>query len=353
MSLPLSCTVTNPRVGILLVNLGTPNSHKPSDVFHYLNEFLTDKRVLDFNWFKRQLLVRGFIVPLRYRNSAKLYRQLWTGEGAPLLIHGKAVTAKLQDALGEQYKVVLAMRYQNPSIPDGLEELIKAQVEEIIVFPLFPQYSSSTTGSVHQKVMESVKNSEVIPNMRFVNSYPDHPSLIDAFCDRVSQYTLAKYDHILFSFHGLPVRYLQKGNPSGVCSTENCCKNLNKNNQFCYKAQCFATAKALIERLALKEGDFTICFQSRLGKEPWISPYTSDILKIRAEKGDKNILVLCPAFVCDCLETTCEITHEYGKEFKDRGGEALQLVEGLNSHPTWISALKTMILEQTSKCFNK
>ena len=343
----MSQSESNPRIGVLLVNLGTPRSYKKGDVFHYLNEFLTDKRVLDFNWIKRQFLTRCVIVPFRYKQSAELYRQLWTAEGSPLLVHGETVSNKLQDVLGDQYKVVLAMRYQYPSISDGLEILRKALVEEIIIFPLFPQYSSATTGSVHQKVMECVKEWETIPKMNFVNSYPDHPSLIEAFSDRMKQYSIDEYDHILFSFHGLPKRYLQKADTSQMCLTKQCCDHLTRNNRFCYKAQCHATARALALKLGIREDNYTICFQSRLGREAWIEPYTSDVLKFRAEKGDKRLLVACPAFVCDCLETTCEITHEYGKEFKDRGGEILQLVEGLNSHPTWITALKTMILEQS------
>lgn len=330
--------------GILLVNLGTPDSHSKADVFRYLNEFLTDGRVIDFPWLRRQLLVRGIIVPFRYRQSAKLYRHLWTEEGSPLLVYGKAVQEKLQTSLGDQFKVSLAMRYQNPSISSGLEELKQARVKELIIFPLFPQYASATTGSVHQKVMEHVKNWEVIPKLTFINSYYDHPAFIEAFCQRGQQYPLSAYDHILFSFHGLPERQLRKADCGKQCLTSDCCKKINAVNQFCYKAQCHATALAIANTLNIPSNRYTICFQSRLGKDPWIQPYTSDVIESCAKQGYKKLLVFCPAFVCDCLETLTEISVEYQAFFKEKGGEELQLVEGLNTHPAWIQALHTIVM---------
>jgi ferrochelatase len=332
--------------GVLLVNLGTPDSYHPSAVYRYLNEFLTDERVIDMSWLRRQILVRGVIVPLRFRQSAKLYRRLWTPEGSPLLVHGRDVESKLQAALGDSYHVVLAMRYQSPSIEQGLEKLRGKQVEELIVLPLFPQYASATTGSVHQKVMEKLQRWEVIPKLVLINQFCDHPKMIEAICARAKQHRLDSYDHILFSFHGLPERQIRRADPSGKCLTPNCCQASCSAKQFCYKAQCYATARALVERLSLRETDYTVCFQSRLGRDPWLQPYTSSVLENLAEKGMKRILVFCPSFVCDCLETTCEISLEYGEEFKKRGGEELQLVEGLNSHPAWIEALQSLVTER-------
>jgi ferrochelatase len=264
--------------GLLIVNLGTPISYKPTAVFRYLNEFLTDPRVIDLPWMRRQFLVRGFIVPSRYRQSAEQYKHLWTDEGSPLLLHGQAVQEKLQLLLGSSFKVALAMRYQFPSIKDGLEELRKKIVEEIIILPLFPQYASATTGSVHQKVMESLQNWQVIPKLIFINHYYDHPLLIEAFYERSKQYQMSSYDHILFSFHGLPERQIRKADPIGSCLSSHCCQALCQDNRFCYKAQCYATARAIATRLGLQEKNYTICFQSRLGKEPWIQPYLSDVL---------------------------------------------------------------------------
>ena len=337
---------SNKLKGVLLVNLGTPRSHKPKDVFRYLNEFLTDPRVIDIPWLQRQFLVRGFIVPSRYRQSAELYRRLWTENGSPLLVHGQAVEQKLQLSLGSDYHVVLAMRYQSPSIGEGLEKLRQKNVDEIVILPLFPQYASATTGSVHQKVMESLQTWQIIPKLIFINHYFDHPFLLEAFCARAKQYHMTSYDHILFSFHGLPERQIQKADSLGKCLSNQCCQALCQHNRFCYKAQCYATARGIAEGLKLDVKKYTICFQSRLGKDPWIQPYLSDILSSCVRQGHKRLLVFCPSFVSDCLETTCEITYEYGDKFKKLGGEELQLVEGLNSHPAWIDALHALVLEQ-------
>ncbi|WP_075882565.1 ferrochelatase [Candidatus Protochlamydia sp. W-9] len=335
----------NQRTGILLVNLGTPKTPRLKDVYRYLNEFLTDGRVIDLPWLKRQLLVRCIIVPFRYKQSSMLYQKLWTAEGSPLLVHGIAVQTKLQMILGESFQVELAMRYQNPSIEEGLERLKLANVKEIVIFPLFPQYASATTGSVHQEVMKHLQQWQNIPTLTFINSYPDHPGLVGAFCERAKQYDLSIYDYFLFSFHGLPERQIRKGDSTGKCLTENCCQVICSDNAFCYKAQCYRTAKAIASKLRIKLEQYTVCFQSRLGKETWIQPYTSDLLKDCLAKNRKKILVFCPAFVCDCLETTCEVSIEYAEEFKHLGGDTLHLVEGLNSHPVWIEAIKTIIQE--------
>lgn len=331
------------RTGVLIANLGTPNSPRPKDVHRYLKEFLLDRRVLDYPWLKKQLLVRGFIVPFRYKQSSLLYKKIWTDEGSPLLVHGKGLENKLQAALGENFVVALGMRYQNPSIEEALHTLQNAHVNQIIVAPLFPQYASATTGSVHQKVMESVKDWYNIPKMTFINNYFDHPGLINAFFERSKQYSIDSYDHILFSFHGLPERQISKSDPCQTCLKNGCCATAA--NKFCYKSQCFSTALAIAKQLKIDQSRYTICFQSRLGKEPWLQPYATDEIKKCVEKGWKRVLVYCPSFVCDCLETTFEITHEYGNEFKKHGGEILQLVEGLNVHSIWVEGLKQIIMD--------
>lgn len=327
------------KKGLLLINLGTPLTPQPKHVYRYLNEFLTDGRVIDLPWLKRQVLVRGIIVPFRYKASAHLYQKIWQKEGSPLLIHGLSMQNKVQELLGNKFEVCLSMRYQTPSIEEGLAKLQKDYLSEIIILPLFPQYASATTGSVHQKVMECVKKWTVIPKLTFINSFPDHPGFIKAFCDRGKQYDLKSYDHILFSFHGLPERHIRQADCSNTCLKENCCQKLQNTNQFCYKAQCYATARAIAKGLNIREEAYTICFQSRLGSDPWIQPYTSDIIQQCAEKKMKRLLVFCPAFVSDCLETTCEISIEYADLFRNLGGEELQLVEGLNDHPNWIKAI--------------
>lgn len=325
------------KKGILLVNLGTPRTPHPRDVYRYLIEFLTDPRVIDFPWLKRQLLVRGLIVPLRYKASAKSYQTIWTEKGSPLLMHTENVKNKLQEALGLDYKVEIAMRYQEPSIERGLQALKEAQ--QITVLPLFPHYASATVGSVHEKVMKTLAKWETIPKIRLIDHYYDHPTLIQAFAERGQQYPLQEYDKVLFSFHGLPVRQLKK-----VCQVKpGCCDKLCSQNRSCYAAQCYQTAHLIANELQLPAEKYQIAFQSRLGRDPWIEPFTNDTLKTWASQGIKKVLVFCPAFVSDCLETLQEIGIEYASEFKHLGGERLDLVEGLNDHPKWIQTLREMI----------
>lgn len=340
---------SQPRTGVLLVNLGTPDSPDPKDVKRYLNEFLTDKRVIPLPWLKRQLLVRRIIVPRRYKESAESYSTIWTDEGSPLMVYGERVKKALQGSLGDQYQVELAMRYQNPTIEAALERLEAQDVSSLIILPLFPQYASATTGSVHQKVMELIKDWLVIPDVSFINSYPTYAPMIEAFCERGRRADVGKYDHVLFSFHGLPESQLRNANKFGHClSKPGCCETLCRKNASCYSAQCYATAHAIAEGLKLSTDQYSVCFQSRLGKEPWIQPYASDTIQARQKAGDKTLLVFCPAFVCDCLETIEEIGMQYAEEFVEAGGERLDLVEGLNDDPSWVEALAQLVRERES-----
>lgn len=332
------------QTGILLVNLGTPDSAKPRDVKRYLNEFLTDERVIDMPWVKRQFLVRGVIVPSRYRQSARAYQAIWTDEGSPLKVYGYRVQKALQKHFGKNFSVELAMRYQNPSIGSVIEGM--RGVQHLIVCPFFPQYASATTGSVHQKIMEHISRWEVIPKVTFINHYFQHPSLIKAFCAQARHFCLENYDHILFSFHGLPQSQLCKADRQNHCFKKaDCCQKISASNWECYSGQCYATCRALATALNLSEDRFSLAFQSRLGKEPWLQPYTSEIISKLARQGKKRMLVFCPSFVCDCLETIFEIGVEYAAEFKHAGGERLDLVPGLNDHPEWIKALADIVEE--------
>ena len=332
------------KKGILLVNLGTPDAPTRGAVYTYLKQFLTDGRVIDIPWLQRNLLVRGIIAPFRSGASAKLYQKLWTKDGSPLKIYGERLAQGVQELLGEAYEVELAMRYQNPSIASALDKLLAKQVSEIIVFPLFPQYASASTGSVHEEVMRLLSKKQVIPVVKMVNSYYDNPGMIDVFVDNAKKYDLNAYDHILFSFHGIPQRQMKKADACNHClKTEDCCSTISIKNQFCYSAQCHATGHAIAVKLELDKNQYTICYQSRLGNDPWMQPYTSDIIEERAEKGNKRMLVFCPAFVADCLETTIEISTEYKELFIEKGGKELDLVESLNDHPMWIKAVKEMV----------
>lgn len=334
------------KTGVLLVNLGTPDSFTPRDVYRYLIEFLTDPRVIDKPWLMRQLLVRGCIVPFRYRQSARSYKEIWTAGGSPLKMYGFLTKDALQIFLGENFLVDLAMRYREPSIAQSLQFFKQAGVQKIVVLPLFPQYASATTGSVHQKVMEIVSKYSVIPEMIFVSQYAEHPGLITAFKAAATGYHLHEYDHIIISFHGLPQSQILKADRHGHClKTADCCSQLSACNWDCYSAQCYATARALVQALELTREKYSVVFQSRLGRDPWLQPYFSKELENLAHRGHKKILVFCPSFVCDCLETIYEIGVEYAAEFKRAGGDRLDLVPGLNDHSAWIEALASIVIE--------
>jgi len=335
----------NFKTGVLLVNLGTPDSPSVPHVRKYLREFLMDKRVIDIPFLSRWLLVNLIIAPFRAPRSAKVYQKLWEERGSPLLFHSADVLNKLTDILDDTYVVELAMRYQSPSIASALKKLTKHPLKKIIVLPLFPQYASATTGSVHDKVMEELMKWQVIPEIKFVSRFFEEKKFIEAFARLAEKYIKkTKFDHILFSYHGLPERQIYKGSFNGYCQlNEECCGNYQEKNQHCYRAQCFETSRLLAEKLNIRKDHYTVCFQSRLGKDPWIRPYAEDVIKRLAFEGTKNILTFSPAFVADCLETTIEVGEEFRDYFYDAGGEHWQLVEGLNSSDLWVECVIEII----------
>ena len=335
------------KTGVLLINLGTPDSPSTSDVRKYLSEFLNDPRVIDIPYISRKILVNLFIVPFRAPKSAKLYKQIWTDKGSPLLIYGEELKEKLQEELGDEYMVDFGMRYQKPSINSALERLKKQKVSKIKVVPLFPQYASSSTGSTIQKFMELVSKWEVIPSMEIINSFCNYPPFIDALAKVAEKYNPDNYDHIIFSYHGLPERQILKASDhygGSYCKLDKCCNKLNSNNQYCYRAQCHETTRLLAAKLNIPSNKYTVSFQSRLGRDPWIKPYSDHLIIEKAKEGSRKLLVFSPAFVADCLETIYEIQKEYLGLFREHGGEELQLVPSLNIHPEWIKALKAMIV---------
>ncbi len=337
------------KTGVLLVNLGTPDAPTKAAVWRYLRQFLLDARVIDFPWLPRNLLVRGIILPFRTGSSTRLYQQLWTPDGSPLKVYGERLAAGVQQELGNGYVVELAMRYQQPSIEAAIDRLMGQQVQEIVVFPMFPQYASATIGSVHEQVMRVLAKKQVIPGLRFINSYHDYEPMIEVFAENGRQLGIENYDHVLFSYHGLPQRQLRKADTCNHClKSADCCQVFSEKNQFCYSAQCHATTAALVKKLGLKKGGYTTCFQSRLGRDPWVQPYTSEVIEERQQHGDKQLLVFCPAFVSDCLETTIEISVEYREEFLEKGGERLDLVPSLNDHPRWVQAVADFIRKESS-----
>jgi protoporphyrin/coproporphyrin ferrochelatase len=339
------------KTAVLLINLGTPDSPSVKDVRKYLFEFLNDPRVIDIPAIARFILVNLIIVPFRAPKSSKIYKDLWTNnglpdgrQGSPILFYGRSVQEKLQQSLGSSFDVYLAMRYKNPSIDDVLSIIYKKNYEKIIVIPLFPQYASASTGSVIDKVMKLISGWWVIPEVKFISQYYDTPGFINTIVERAKKHQINEYDHVLFSYHGLPVRQVDKVYKDGtLCEKHNCETEINETNQFCYKATCYATTRLIVEKLNLPREKYTVCFQSRLDKK-WLEPFADKVIIEQAKKGAKKLLVFSPAFVADCLETLIEIGEEYQKLFEEHGGEKVQLVESLNDHPMWIETLKNLVM---------
>lgn len=330
--------------GVLIVNQGTTDSPKTGDVRKYLREFLMDGRIIDIPAIPRFLLVNGIIAPFRAPKSAKEYAKLWEDRGSPLKYTGEDVRDMLQASLGEDYKVVLGMRYQSPSLESALQELKDANAAKIIVIPLFPQYASATTGSVSQKVNDIVGKWQIIPSITHINQFLEHPKFIEAFAENGRKMIAEKdYDHIIFSYHGVPERHIKKGSVGNQCQLGSCCNSFHERNRFCYRAQCFHTTRLLVKALGLKEGEYTTAFQSRLGKDPWVQPYIDEELKKLPAKGIKKVLVFSPAFIADCLETTLEVGEEFKEEFIEAGGEVWDLVPSLNTSTTWVECLEDLV----------
>ena len=333
------------KTAILLLNLGTPDSPGRWDVACYLSQFLNDPRVVDLPWLVRKILVNCFIVPFRSGSSAKLYQAIWDKEtGSPLLMHTLALQQKLQAAVGEGITVEMAMRYKKPSMETVLEKMRLEGYHKIIVFPLFPQYAASSTGSALQRFMEIVSQWWVIPEIKIVSQYFDNEDFIDCLVNRGKQYDLSQYDHIIFSYHGLPERQVDKVYNDGLlCKDHDCENSLTDSNYYCYKAACYQTTKAVVERFGLAPESYSLSFQSRLNGK-WLTPFTDKVIEELAAKGAKKLLVFSPAFTADCLETLHEIGTEYQALFHKYGGEKIQLVESLNSGDDWVAAIKKMAL---------
>lgn len=332
------------KTAVLLINLGTPDSPSVSDVRSYLSQFLNDPRVIDIPWLLRKMLVNLVIVPFRAPKSAKVYQKLWTANGSPLLFYSERVRDLLQKEMPATHDVFLAMRYKNPSIPDVLEKIRRNNYNRIVIVPMFPQYASASTGSAQEEVMRVVSKWWVIPELKIISQYYDRPLYLQGYVERAKKYNLSEYDHVLFSYHGLPERQVDKVYDDGLCADHNCEIEITEENKFCYKAACYATTRMLAERIGIPSEKYTVCFQSRLDKK-WLTPFSDEVVRNCANQGMKKILVFSPAFTADCLETIIEIGEEYQEIFTHHGGEKVQLVESLNDHPLWIQCLKELALE--------
>ncbi len=340
------------RSGFLLVNLGTPDSTSTPDVRRYLREFLSDPRVIDINAVKRWLLLNLIILPSRPRQTAHAYRKIWTARGSPLLFHGQDLVGKIRKALGEEIQVELAMRYQNPAIAASLEAFRENGVDEIIVFPLFPHNSSAAWGSAIVKVFEEAGKVWNVPAIQVVPPYYGHPAYIDAVAT-VARPILddMKPDRVVMSYHGLPERHCLKSDASRgrhCLQSSSCCDTIVRANRNCYRAQCLATSRALAERLDLDDGAWEVTFQSRLGRSPWIRPYTDIRVNELARSGVERVAVFSPSFVADCLETLEELEIQAKQDFTAHGGKELRLIPSLNSEDAWVRAILEITKETTA-----
>jgi ferrochelatase len=329
--------MSSSHLGVLLVNLGSPDSPSVRDVRRYLAEFLMDPRVIDLAWPLRTLIVRGFILPFRPKQSAEAYEKIWTPAGAPLVLTSRAVQAELERVL--EMPVELAMRYRLPTPAEALRNLLARGVTEAALVPLFPHYAMSSFETAVVHVQQTRARVAPSLNLRVAKPYFEDPAYLRALAASVAAPLAQPYDHLLLSFHGIPERHLRKSDPTGChcLAHADCCDTPGPALPTCYRAQCFRTAAGLA-RLARPKA-WSVAFQSRLGRDPWLKPYTDEEIRRLAGAGVRRLLVLCPAFVADCLETIEEIGLRGKETFREAGGEELTLIPCLNERPEWIEAL--------------
>ena len=338
------------------MNLGTPDDPKPAAVRRYLRQFLSDPRVLDINAVGRAALLNLVILPFRPQKSAEAYEKIWTERGSPLMFHSQDLVVEVQRRLGADWSVELAMRYQSPSIESALGRFRARGVDRIVVFPLYPQYSSASTGSSVEEVFRVAGQLWVTPSLSFVEPFYDAPAFIRAVAARGKPVLDAEQpDHVLFSYHGLPERHMRKADDTGAhcLATESCCDEMIGANRNCYRAQCYATTRALAKALGLGPDDHSVSFQSRLGRTSWIRPYTDVVLTELAKAGKKKVVVFSPAFVADCLETLEELAIRADADFRRDGGERLTMVPSLNATPEWADAVVELVEAQAGRCLPK
>jgi ferrochelatase len=324
---------TDRRIGVLLAQLGTPDAPTPAALRRYLAQFLSDSRVVERNRVLWWFILRLFVLPRRPRHSAALYRRIWSPAGSPLLVISRSQALALEAELNrndpERFKVALGMRYGSPSIASALRELRAWGANRLLLFPMYPQYAAATTGSTYDEVFRHLSTLRFVPALRVVPPYYAHRAYIDALAQSVREATTRlprPPDKIVISFHGIPQRFVDSGDP--------------------YASHCEATARSLAARAGWENGTCVMSYQSRAGRELWLTPYTDETLVDLARTGVRHVTVICPGFVADCLETIDEIGHVGLEQFRAAGGETLQLVEGLNDRPCWIAAMTEIALEQ-------
>lgn len=335
------------KKGILLVNLGSPKSTSVEDVKEYLDEFLMDEKVIDYRWFFRALLVRGIILKTRPQKSAEAYKTVWTDEGSPLIVITQKIQQKLQQLV--DIPVEIGMRYAEPSIQSGIQKLVNQGVTDIVLFPLYPQYAMSTTETVVDKAEEVRKRFFPKVNIKYIPPFYNRDLYIDCLAESIREKLPEQFDALQFSYHGVPERHIYKTDKSKTCRLDNetCNHSTNElHNQLCYRHQCYKTTELVAEKLGLPKEKVLVTFQSRLGKDKWIEPYTDETLEQLPQRGVKNLAIVCPAFVSDCLETLEEIAEEGKEEFLHAGGEQFHYLPCLNDEDRWIQVVKALCEEQ-------
>lgn len=331
------------KQGVLLVNLGSPDSPSVPDVRRYLREFLMDGRVLDAPWPIRFGVVHFAILPSRPKESAEAYHKIWTPEGSPLVVTSHQVRAALATRI--TVPVELAMRYQNPSIPDALSRLAGQGVKRLLVIPLFPHFAMSSFETAVERVRKVVSRHNLGMHVEVQPPYFDHPEYLTALVASAQPYLDRGFDHLLFSFHGIPERHLRKSDPTKrhCLQAPNCCEAASPAHATCYRAQCFRTMAGFVRLANIPKARYSVAFQSRLGRDPWLKPYTDHELERFGKAGVKRLLVICPAFVSDCLETLEEIGMRGRETFQQAGGGDYEQIPCLNNHPLWIATLEGMV----------
>ena len=326
------------KIGVLVAQLGTPQAPTARALRPYLRQFLSDPRVIDLHPLRWYPILYLFVLTRRPARSAALYANIWTDEGSPLMVHSQAQTRGLQERLGAEYRVVLGMRYGEPSIARAVQSLEQEGVERILVFPMFPQFSCATTGSIYDAVNRAAlgrrcpwffSRKRQMPALRFVPPYADHPAYINALKQSVAE-AVGRLswtpDRYLITFHGIPRRYVDEGDP--------------------YRRQCEETAHQLATALGLADDEWVSGFQSRFGKEPWLEPYTEDVLERLGGQDVRRLVAICPGFTADCLETLDEIGREGAEQFAHGGGQQFHLAPCLNDHPAWLDAMATIARQE-------
>ena len=338
------------KIGVVLVNTGTPKSTDTGDVRRYLRQFLSDPRVIDLHPLARFLLLELIILPFRPAKSAHAYKRIWTTRGSPLLTNGIDLVAGVQAAFGDTAVVRLGMQFGQPSIPDALDDLQAQGIDRVAILPLFPQYAAASFGSAAAAALSHAASRWTVPQVHIVAPFFDHPGFVQTLADHAKRHlTALQPDHILLSYHGVPERHCKKTDTTGqhCLQRPDCCDTLVTANRNCYRAQCMETSRQLMQLLQLDPATTSTCFQSRLGRTPWIKPYTDDVIVQLGKQGVRKVAVLEPSFVADCLETLEEIGMRGAEDFVAAGGGSLHLVPALNAEPAWAAAVAGMIRQST------